>query len=158
MVPDNEPSVGADCGIDRCRDWRISAQCTERVWYSGWRARFRGVFRWPSRTSESKGVRDRSADASSRTTMAAPARGRGEEPLGRDVFQGAADALRHLLGRLDRLVREVDDAEHDGLAGELRERPEIELRLRGFDRDLLCRGISELRQERIAGRLLPVHD
>src|SRR5258708_37937350 len=41
---------------------------------------------------------------------------RRDEPFGRDMLQGGADPLGHSLGRFDRRLREIDDAEHDGLA------------------------------------------
>ena len=43
----------------------------------------------------------------------------------------------HDLRRLDRLVAQVDDAQHDGLVGEVLEDAEIELGLRRLDRNLL---------------------
>ena len=61
-------------------------------------------------------------------------------------------------GDFDLRVAEVDDAEHDGLAGKVGENAEVELRLRGLDRNLRGRAVGELREERIAGRLVPVHD
>src|SRR6266852_9230556 len=75
-----------------------------------------------------------------------PAIGRRDEPRGRHVLQGAADTLRHLFGRLDGLVAQVDDAEHDRLASEIGKDAEVELGLGGLDRDLRSRAVGELRQ------------
>src|SRR5215510_3950877 len=82
--------------------------------------------------------------------------GRHDDAFGCHVGQRLPDAGRHRLGRLDRHVAEVDDAEDDGLAqaGEL---GAIELRLRGLDRDLLHPRLLELGQERVAGRLVGLH-
>ncbi len=49
------------------------------------------------------------------------------------------------LDRLDVRVFEVDDAQHDHLARQVVEDAEVELRLCGFDRDLLRSRVLELR-------------
>ena len=114
----------------------------------------------------------RRSQESSRRTIAAPAtsaaslpkataRGRYFMPQsgagisfsGATYLQAAADALRDLLGGLDRGIPEIQNAEHDLLAGEIAQHAEIDPGLRGFDRDLLGYAVRELRQEGIAMRL-----
>ena len=63
--------------------------------------------------------------------------GRRDQVRGRHVGKARADALRDRLGALHVEVAEVEHAEQDRLAGKLPQHAEIELRLRGLDRDLL---------------------
>src|SRR5262245_4604344 len=63
--------------------------------------------------------------------------GRRDELVGRHVFEALANVRGDLFRRLDREIAEVENAEHDLLALEVPQHAEVELGLRGFDRDLL---------------------
>ena len=66
------------------------------------------------------------------------------------VREGAGDPLRHELGRLDLLRREVEDAEDDRPVRQPVEHREVEPRLRGLDAHLVDLGPGELGKERVA--------
>ena len=55
------------------------------------------------------------------------------------------------------MILQIEHAQHDLLARQLRQHRAIELRLGGLDRDLVDRRRLELGQERIAGRLVLDH-
>jgi hypothetical protein len=76
--------------------------------------------------------------------------GREDDVFLRHVGQGALDARHHLLGRLHRHVVQVEAADHDRLAGQLRQHRAVETGLRGFDRHLPAAAAGELGQERVA--------
>src|SRR5215212_6112006 len=76
-----------------------------------------------------------------------------DEALRRDVLQPLADARRHRLGALDLARAEIEHPEDHRFAPKVLENAEVELRLRGLDRDLLRTAVSEFRQEGVAARL-----
>src|SRR5271167_4826132 len=80
--------------------------------------------------------------------------GGGDQPLRWQVGEGGTDAGRDGLCRLRLGVAHADDAEDHGLVAEAVEGGEIEIGLGGLDRDLLDLRGRELRQERIAVRLV----
>src|SRR5690349_17040195 len=80
--------------------------------------------------------------------------GRPDEAFGRHERKGGADPCCYRLSALRLRVAEVEDAEDDRLPGEVIEHTEIEMRLRGLDRDLSGDRVRKLRQEGIAARLL----
>ena len=85
-----------------------------------------------------------------------PQSGAAMSSLGALVGQRAADALGHRLGRLDRGGRRASmHAEDDRLAGQRVEHAEVEVRLRGLDRDLLDRAGGQLGEERVGRRTGP---
>src|SRR5690606_8221492 len=65
-----------------------------------------------------------------------------------------AEPLCDRLRALDVRSAEVENAEHDGLAGEIGEHAEIEPRLGGLDRQLRGDGVRERREKRVAARLV----
>ena len=58
--------------------------------------------------------------------------------------QRCANAIRDHVRRLHRRVAQVQDAEDDGLAWQSLERRQIEVGLRGLDRDLLDDALGQL--------------
>src|SRR5215217_1405205 len=76
-----------------------------------------------------------------------------DEALRRDVLQTLANARRHRLGTLDLVRAEIEDSEDHRFAPKILEHAEVELRLRGLDRDLLRAAVTEFRQEGVAARL-----
>ena len=77
-----------------------------------------------------------------------------DQAIGAYVLQAGADATRHHLRRLHRLVAQIDDAEDHALALQLGQHGEVDVGLRALDRDLFGRRSGQLGQERIALRLV----
>jgi hypothetical protein len=90
-------------------------------------------------------------NATSRGRYFIPAIGPDDDVGGTDKGQRAPDSRGHLLGRLHLILREVNDAQDDFLAPKLREDRAVEIRLRGFNRDLPTAALGELGQKRVAG-------
>src|SRR5436190_2190326 len=72
------------------------------------------------------------------------------EPVGLDVPERLADPRGDLVGRLDALVAEVEDADDDRLVTDAGERPELEAWLRGLEHELVDGEVGELVEERVA--------
>ena len=109
----------------------------------------------PARTSCAPATSASSlAKAASRGRYFMPQSGARDELGGALVGQRAADALGHRLGRLDRGRVQRDDPEDDRLAGQRVEHAEVEVRLRGLDRDLLDRAGRQLGEERVGRRMV----
>src|SRR6185436_5835421 len=79
---------------------------------------------------------------------------RDDDVLCIDVRQRPANARCDLLRRLGSHVGEIEHAEQDFLARQLREHRAIEIGLRSLDRDLRAAAARQLRQERVTGRPL----
>ena len=82
--------------------------------------------------------------------------GRHDEPLRWKDRERPTDTTRDNLRGLCRGVTEVEDAEHDDLVRNVAEHLGVEIRLRGFERDVRRGAALELAQERIPGQ--PVVD
>ena len=80
--------------------------------------------------------------------------GRRDDALGRHVLEPAADMGRHDLRRLDLRTPEIEHAEQDRLARQVAQYGEVEFRLRGLDRDLMCDALGQIGQDRIGVRLV----
>jgi hypothetical protein len=78
----------------------------------------------------------------------------GDQPLGRQVREGDADADGDGFRRLGLGVAHADDAKDHGLVAEAVKGRQIEIGLSGFDRDLLDLRGGQLRQECVAVRLI----
>ena len=97
------------------------------------------------------------AKATSRGTYLKPQSGAATTRSGRRVIERALDAFRHRLGRLDRHVIEVENAENDSLARKVGEHAEIEPRLRRFEGDLVYRTVGEFGEEIVGRRAVLDH-
>ena len=107
----------------------------------------------PSRTSRAPAASDCSLpNADSRGRYFMPQSGAATSSPDALVGQRAPDPVGHHLGRLDRVVVEVEHAEDDRLAGQPLEHRAVEVRLRGLDRDLVAVDGGELGEERVARR------
>lgn len=74
---------------------------------------------------------------------------RRDQPIRGDVFEAMPDAIGDHGRGLDFRIGEINHAEQDFLGRQIGEHAEIELGLRGLDRDLLGGGIRELGQKGI---------
>ena len=79
-----------------------------------------------------------------------PAVRRDDEPLGRHDLEGLPDPDSDDLRRLDLARTEIEDSEDDHLVGEVAEHLRVEIRLRGFEREVRRETVVELAQERVA--------